>query len=289
MTKILAKIIYKIIWGFDYIFKKITKRSFLIWFKDFIEETSYKTIKINGKDITFFTPNYISSWLISEFYSKEPETIEWIDNFDANEKCIFWDIGSNIGIFSIYAALKHKNAQVISFEPSTSNLRILTRNISINNLENKIKVNQFPLSNVENKHLIFYESKFMEGLGVHSFGEPKNFEGLKFNPENKYSIFGTNINYLIKNEILEIPNYIKIDVDGIEHLILEGAQNYLKDQKIKSVAIELNENYKQQFEKVLKIMDINNFKISGKKRAENLDAYKDKKLEKVYNYFFEKK
>ena len=131
--------------------------------------------------------------------------------------------------------------------------------------------------------------KFMEGLGVHSFGEPKNFEGLKFNPENKYSIFGTNINYLIKNEILEIPNYIKIDVDGIEHLILEGAQNYLKDQKIKSVAIELNENYKQQFEKVLKIMDINNFKISGKKRAENLDAYKDKKLEKVYNYFFEKK
>ena len=86
MTKILAKIIYKIIWGFDYIFKKITKRSFLIWFKDFIEETSYKTIKINGKDITFFTPNYISSWLISEFYSTEPETIEWIDNFKISGK-----------------------------------------------------------------------------------------------------------------------------------------------------------------------------------------------------------
>ncbi len=31
------------------------------------------------------------------------------------------------------------------------------------------------------------------------------------------------------------------------------------------------------------------YKISGKKRAENLDAYKDKKLEKVYNYFFDKK
>ena len=40
----------------------------------------------------------------------------------------------NIGLYSIYAALRHKNIEVISFEPSTNNLRILSRNISINNL-----------------------------------------------------------------------------------------------------------------------------------------------------------
>ena len=37
----------------------------------------------------------------------------------------------------------------------------------------------------------------------------------------KYKLLGTNINYLIKNNILEIPDYILIEVvDGIEHLIL---------------------------------------------------------------------
>ena len=41
----------------------------------------------------------------------------------------------------------------------------------------------------------------------------------------KYSLFGTTINYLIENKILEIPDYIKIDVDGIEHLILVGGNN----------------------------------------------------------------
>ena len=32
-----------------------------------------------------------------------------------------------------------------------------------------------------------------------------------------------------KNKILEISDYIKIDIDGIEHLILEGGDRYLKN------------------------------------------------------------
>ena len=35
-----------------------------------------------------------------------------------------------------------------------------------------------------------------------------------------------------KNKILEIPDYIKIDVDGIEYLILEGGDRYLKNKSI---------------------------------------------------------
>ena len=50
----------------------------------------------------------------------------------------------------------------------------------------------------------------------------------------KYQILGTTINNLIDNKILEIPDYIKIDVDGIEHLILEGGSKYLKNNKLKS-------------------------------------------------------
>ena len=38
--------------------------------------------------------------------------------------------------------------------------------------------------------------------------------------KNMYRLFGTSIDDLIMNKILEVPNYIKIDVDGIEHLIL---------------------------------------------------------------------
>ncbi len=205
MVKKLSYLIYKILKILDIFFHKITGRSFLIWFSEFIENDSYKKIKILDRDVKFFVPNYITNWLIDEFYTKEPETLEWIDSFEKKEnKIIFWDIGANIGIYSIYASLKYSNIEVVSFEPSTSNLRILARNISINKLEEKIKVNQFPLSNVENKYLMFKEDKFIEGVALHTWGENYNFEGKSFNPTNYYKIFGTTINYLLDNKILSI-------------------------------------------------------------------------------------
>ena len=63
------------------------------------------------------------------------------------------------------------------------------------------------------------------------------------NKKNTYSIYGTTLNYLVENEILEIPDYIKIDVDGIEHLILSGANKFLKNDKIKGICVEINEKF----------------------------------------------
>ena len=195
-------------------------------------------------------------------------------------------MGANIGLYSIYAALKYSDIEIISFEPSTSNLRILSRNISINKLEEKIKINQLPLTKDQNQYLMFEESEFIEGWSMNTFGAGIDFEGKSMQPKNRYKIFGTNINYLIENNILSIPNYIKIDVDGIEHLILEGASDHLDNSEIRSMSIELNENFKDQVNSVLKIMDKSNFRFKHKKHA-SLFANSDK-FSKTFNYIFEK-
>ena len=101
----------------------------------------------------------------------------------------------------------------------------------------------------------------------------------------KYSMFGTTINHLIDNEILDLPDYIKIDVDGIEHLILEGANKYLSNKKIKSLSIEINENFKEQYEKVLEIMDQNGFKLLHKKHYHSCKDQKNRFV-KTFNYVF---
>ena len=145
MIKITSYIIFKILNFIDEVFKFITKKSVLVWFKEFIHDTSYKNIIINNKEIKFFTPNLLTEYRVMSFYSKEPETLEWIDKFKNKKNSIFWDIGSNIGLFSIYNTLKNKNFTTISFEPSTSNLRVLSRNIFINKFENKIKIFPIPL------------------------------------------------------------------------------------------------------------------------------------------------
>ncbi len=287
VVKKLSLFCFKILSFLDKIFNIITKRSILVWFKEFIQNESYKKIQILNQKINFFIPNQLVEWRVDTFHTKEPETLDWIDTFDKSGDFIFWDIGANIGLYSIYNSLKHKKSQTISFEPSTSNLRVLSRNISINNLFDRIKIFTAPLTKGENKFLIMKEGEFQEGGALNSFGENFDFEGKKFSSKMNYQIYGTNINYLIGNKILDIPDYIKIDVDGIEHLILEGGNKYLNNKKIKSLSIEINENFTEQHEKVIEIMKKNDFKILHKKHSEDLfknDPYN--KFIRTFNYIF---
>ncbi len=285
MIKRLSYLLFKILMFFDSIFKLLTKRSFMIWFKDFFHEISYKYINIFEKKVKFFVPNQFSEWRVDTFFTKEPDTLEWIDNFEKKENLIFWDIGANIGLYSIYNALKNKNSTTVSFEPSSSNFRILSRNISINNLENNIKIFPIALTNKVNTFLKMKETDFVEGGSLNSFGEKFDFEGKEFKSKMRYQMYGTNIDYLIDNKILDIPDYIKIDVDGIEHLILAGANKHLGNQKIKSLLVEINENFIEQKEEVLKIMKDNKFKLikkSGNEEHLNIGS----KWSGTFNYHF---
>jgi len=284
--KYIAKIIFYLINFFDVFLQKVFNKKFLFFLKDLIENKSYTEKEVSNKKIVFFTPNSITKWRVDTLFTKEPETISWIDSFDGRENFVFWDIGANIGLYSIYAALKFKNISVVSFEPSTSNIRVLSRNISINNLQEKIIINQLPLSDKENQYLLLNEREFIEGYAENTFGKKIDFTGKNFNPKNSYKILGSSIKYLISQNILKLPNYIKIDVDGIEHLILKGAGDYLSDKKLKSISIEINENFKEQYDQVTEIMKKSNFNLKHKKRANEFFIGNQSK---IYNYLFEKK
>ena len=201
-----------------------------------------------------------------------------------NKNIIFWDIGANVGLYSIYAAIKFNNIKVYSFEPSTSNLRVLSRNISINNLYNKILINQFPLTNTNKGHQLMMESNFSEGGALHSYGKNINYEGKKLDVKNNYMLFGFSINYLIKNLNFEIPDYLKIDVDGLEHLILEGGNQFLNDEKIKSISIEINENYQEQLNKVKDLMHSFNYKFKKKNQTKFIKISPE--YQNSFNYIF---
>ena len=287
MVKKLSYIIFSILFFLDKIFKIITKRSILIWFNDFVQERSYKSIKILGKEINFFVPNQLLEWRVDTYFSKEPETLEWIDSFQEKENLIFWDIGANIGLYSIYNSLKYPKSTTIAFEPSSSNLRVLTRNIYINNLEKNIKVVPNPLTNKKNIFQEMNEGRFVEGGALNSFGEKFDFEGKEFKPNMKYNLLGTTINYFLENSILDIPDYIKIDVDGIEHLILEGGDKFLNNKKVKSLSIEINENFKEQYDKVLNLMNKYEFKLLHKKHNDEMLS-EQSKFNKTFNYIFVK-
>jgi len=219
------------------LFEKIFQKKIFIHICDFFyQKISIYKKSILGKEIKFFVPNSFINWRLNTYFTKEPDTIDFINKFKSSKKIVFFDIGSNIGLYSIYASLRHKNILVVSFEPSASNLVVLKKNIGLNNLEKKILIYPVALSNSLKHFNNFYESTYQFGYADH------HLEKKKKNSQNCCKIYTQSINFIIKQKILEIPDYIKIDVDGNDFKILKSFQNFLNNKKIKGLLIEKNKN-----------------------------------------------
>lgn len=284
--KFFKKIIIIMFFFFEYVSNKFFKKSVKYFFLNEIDKKNYKKIVLNQKSIFFYTPTSMCDFRVNTFFEKEPETLEWIDRFEIeenNEVCL-WDIGANIGLYSIYAAVKYKNLKIFSFEPSTSNLRVLSRNLSINNLNDNVTIVPIALGENNTYFSKFYETNFMEGGALNSFKYNKNYIGNKLDYSNSYNILGLSLDELIEKTNIIIPRYIKIDVDGLEHLILKGSEDLLQSKELKEVFIEINENFKEQFKSVIDIMTKNNFKIISKKNSEIIK--KSKEFSNTFNYHF---
>lgn len=280
-------LIYLLIKFIDKYFLFFSQRKLFSALKFIFEEKSYKSINILNKKLNFFTPNELVEWRTDTILTKEKDTINWINNFSNQPGKVFWDIGANIGIYSIYASQKHNNLSVFAFEPSTSNLRTLSRNISLNNFNERIKICPFALTNIENDFLSIKESSFLEGGALNSFGVDYDYKGEKFNYKNSYYTFGTTADYLLKNKILQVPNYVKIDVDGIEHLIMRGmAENLLNNSSVEQILVELNTEFHEQFNICIDLLEKANFKLINKVNSLDSD---NKSFNTVKNYIFFKK
>jgi len=106
---------------------------------DFLRILSSKTdytFSVDGADtpLLFFCPNELALWRARTLMEKEPETIGWVDSFKEGD--VLWDIGANVGCYSIYAASRGINVR--SFEPHFGNYYLLNKNIELNKMGEKI-------------------------------------------------------------------------------------------------------------------------------------------------------
>ncbi len=140
--------------------------------------------------------------------AKEPETVEWIEeNLKPGE--IFYDIGAHVGAYSFVAwSVAKKDCKIYAFEPCSEIFPVLKSNIHLNNAEKEILA--FPVA-----------------LG-------KKTEKL-----NDFLFF--RLDDFIHLFALDPPNHIKIDVDGPELSVLEGAPETLSLPGLHSILIEVDE------------------------------------------------
>ena len=192
-------------------------------------------------DMTFHTPNAMCRYRTDTFSTKEPETLEWIDRFGSEGA--FYDIGANVGLYSIYYAKSHGGA-VYAFEPSVLNLGLLAKNISINDLSDRVVIVPNPLTS-ENQVAPFHLSMLDEGGSMSTFGAETGHDGAALQTQLAYATAGMALDFMVEQGLIpQPPKMIKIDVDGIEHLILRGAAKVLALPGLQTVLIEVNDDFK---------------------------------------------
>lgn len=188
-------------------------------------------------NFVFFTPNTTTYSRAKTLLSKEPETIEWIDSFSKND--VLWDIGANVGCYSLYAA--RRGNCVMAFEPDPANFYALSKNIEMNGQIGKIDA--YCISFAESSGLNrLYKATNTMGGSYSSFGSSVNWEGKEFSASFIVSSMGFSIDQYVDIFNPVFPNHIKIDVDGNEHKILKGATKALSNKTLKTILIELNKN-----------------------------------------------
>jgi FkbM family methyltransferase len=214
------------------------------------------TVQTKLGEIKFFCPGNSPQHRVDNWFTYEPETIEWIDNFQNNET--FWDIGANIGSYSLYGALK--GIKTLSFEPSSGNYYLLNKNIEINRLDETISALCIAFNDVS-KLDEFNMSSTELGSALHSFAENIDWHGKAYNPSFKQAAIGFSVDEFIAKFNPPFPNYMKIDVDGIESKIVKGSQKTLSDRRLKSMLIELDSSREDYCSSVVNFIEENGMSL----------------------------
>jgi FkbM family methyltransferase len=169
------------------------------------------------------------------FWTKEPETLAWIDTMPKWDH--FIDVGANIGIYSLYAA--SRGMAVDAFEPDPKNFARLRKNIKLNPkimgtiIEHAVAVTD--RSGLGRLAVVNDEN----GSSGSQFNVMVNEGGGRIFPTAVLATVGLTLDDF---KVMNLPQnvHVKIDVDGQELKVLAGMVETLKDKCLKSVLIEVN-------------------------------------------------
>jgi FkbM family methyltransferase len=187
--------------------------------------------------LRFITPTPLLQSRAASILSKEPDTIAWIDGFESGD--VFWDIGANVGVFSLYAA-RRRGVRALAFEPSAGNYMVLCRNVEINALDGLVVPYCIALSGCTELGVLNSPSHEM-GTSLHQFGA--RGQTSRYSNGGKHASTQGMVGFTIDDFIGQFrppfPTRLKLDVDGLESQILQGACQTLRDARLQSVMVEL--------------------------------------------------
>lgn len=138
------------------------------------------------------------------------------------ENDLFVDVGANIGSYTILASAEN-GARTISIEPIPDTYLSLIDNINLNKISDKVKALNLGIASKKG------QLRFTEKLdSINHVTNDSLIEGI--------DVEVLPLDTILKNEN---PILIKIDVEGYESEVINGANSVLKNPELRAIIIEL--------------------------------------------------
>jgi FkbM family methyltransferase len=207
------------------------------------ELVDFRFVEINaGNKLRFAYQSPGSQWRVKSLFYKEPETLAWIDSLPEGDH--FIDVGANVGLYSVYAAVMRK-MKVTSFEPESQNYADLNKNIYINLLSDTVRAYPIGIS----------RQSGLTVLHLTGFCTGGSFSDLGAADKRPYvytqGSMGISLDDFFQSGAASgPPDHLKIDVDGIEADVIGGAEKLIKARAFKTIQIEAAEHKDKTYEAI---------------------------------------
>jgi len=173
------------------------------------------------------------------------KVLEVIDSLGEGD--IFFDIGANIGYFSLIASRRvGTTGRIYSFEPSPREYIRLLKNLEINHVSNVIPYNLALSDRLEESS--FYLAEYHTGLNVlKSQDDSPKSESLAGREIQVPTIRGDSLLDIPFLKNISARMAAKIDVEGAELLVLKGFHDLLQLPTLETVVVEITPNFLAKF------------------------------------------
>ena len=198
--------------------EKIHKPTGRRW-RMYLQKRFAREIIINNS-LGRFSVNPKNDSLTKSITSFEYNHQDWLAA--ASHTGIFIDIGANIGFYSILAAKQYDFSHIHAFEPNPDTYHRLQKNITLNNLTDKVTIHTVALGSEISHASLTAKRTHTGGSTLVPYNNNQSDSSVVDVPVTTYDHLSTE-QHIPAQEI----GFIKIDVEGYEYPVLQGMQDTL--------------------------------------------------------------
>lgn len=203
-------------------FKKVLSN---LKYKLFKKSDFWEIVNLNDKNLLCLKNSY---------RKKKDSDDDWFDLLSKDSSCIF-DVGCNIGYTALLALTNDNVKKILLIDPNPEALFIAHKNLIKNNLIGKAITYVSFVSDVIDNEIDFYT------IGHGAAGSIYRSHAETAASLNSFiKVKTVTLDYLM--DYFELfPDFIKIDVEGAEFLVLKGSKNLVNKMQPK-ILVEVHSN-----------------------------------------------